>query len=870
MDEPSFGYWLKRKRKARDLTQAELANQVFCSLATIRKIEAQERRPSRIIAERLAEVFDIPQKDREAFLQFARGIRESVLGETINNSSWHNLPPTHRNNIPVPPTSFIGREKDLKEIFRLLERNRLVTVTGPGGVGKTRLVIESSKNLFDKIKDGVYWVELGAINDETLIPQAIARALGVFEIPGSSLDELVFNFINQKELLLVLDNCEHLIGPCAEVADRLLGSCPNLKILTTSREALGLEGEMIWPVPILPLPVVQHISLVDLLMEYDGIRLFVERASAVKPDFRLNEQNARFVVQVCQRLDGMPLAIELAAVRTRMMSVEEIAKHLDDRFTLLTTGSRTAFPRHRTLRAAIDWSYELLSETERILFYRLSIFTGGFNLDAAEEVATGGKLGKTEIIDLLGQLINKSLVMVRQRTKDLASETRYEMLETIHAYALERLDESGEGYQVRQRHRDYFVAFAEDAVPKLKGAQQLDWLERLEAEHDNLRSVLAWTMETKDAAATLGLAGKLSYFWDRRSYLSEGRLWLERGLTIVNESTPTSLHAEALFQAAWLARAQGDFIKAHKFIEESIALWQTFETGGRQGLSLAKVLLGNLYMDEGDPIRARNLTEDCVVFFRKQKDIWNLAWSLCKLGRVIRDQEDYALAWSYLEESVALWRQQEDAWGLADALHNLGLVAYRQGNYATAYSLFEEDLMIQRKLGNKRMIAYSSHCLGLVILAQGDIDKARPFFDQGLVLFREVGDKSGIALTLQYQGLFAHIDGEEARAQSLFEDGLRLARETGPRWLSSNYLLWLANVAATLGQLERATWLCSAAKTQLVLSSSFWDAFECSCYEHIMALTHKSLGEDVFTLAQAKGQALTLDQAIALALDRNT
>jgi len=870
MDEPSFGYWLKRKRKARDLTQAELANQVFCSLATIRKIEAQERRPSRMIAERLADVFDIPQKDREAFLQFARGIRGFVLGESIDNSSWPNLPPTHRNSIPVPPTSFIGREKELTEILRLLDGNRLVTVTGPGGVGKTRLAIESSKKLFDKIKDGVYWVELGAINDETLIPQAIARALGVLEIPSSSLEELIFNFINQKELLLVLDNCEHLIGGCAQVADRLLGSCPNLKILATSREALGLEGEMIWPVPILPLPVAQHISLVDLLMEYDGIRLFVERASAVKPDFRLNEQNARFVVQVCQRLDGMPLAIELAAVRTRMMSVGEIAKHLDDRFTLLTTGSRTAFSRHRTLRAAIDWSYELLSETERILFYRLSIFTGGFNLDAAEEVAAGGKLEKTKIIDLLGQLINKSLVMVRQRTEDPASETRYEMLETIRAYARERLDESGEGDQVRRRYRDFFVAFAEDAAPKLKGAQQLNWLERLEAEHDNLRSVLAWMLETKDAAATLGLAEKLFYFWDRRSYLSEGRLWLERGLAIVNESTPTSLHAEAFFQAAWLARAQGDLITAHKSIEESIALWQTSGTGGRQGLSLAKVLLGILYYDEGDPIKALNLTEDSVVYFRKQKDMWNLAWSLSKLARIVRDQEDYAMARLYLEESVALWRQLEDAWGLGDALLSLGLVAYRQGIYAMAYSLFEEDLMIQRKLGNKGMIAYSIHNSGLVILAQGDIDKARPFFDHDLVLFREVGDQRGIALALQYQGLFAHIDGDEVRAQSLLEDGLKLARETGPRWLSSNYLLWLADVAAALGQFERAAWLCGAAKTQLVLISSFWDAFESSCYERIMALTHKSLGEDVFALAQAKGQALTLDQAIALALDRNT
>lgn len=865
MHDKSFGYWLKRKRKALDLTQAELASQVFCSAATIRKMEADERRPSKAIIERLVEIFHIQSNERTAFIRFARGEWKSSFNETTEEISWRTPVPVPFTNLPVPLTSFIGREKEVEEIVRLLGKDRLVTLIGPGGVGKTRLAIQSSNQLSSKFKDGVCWVDLAALTEETLVPLALAKALGVREIPNRSLKETLSNFLSSKQLLLVLDNCEHLIRGCAQLADGLLSTCPTVKILATSREALGLTSESVWPVPILSLPNAQHMSLADLLMQYEGIRLFVERACAANPDFNLTERNALSVAQVCQRLDGIPLAIELAAARVMMMSVGEIAKRLENRFDLLTSGNRTALPRHQTLRAAIDWSHELLSKPEQIFFRRLSVFSSGFTLDMAEKVATGGDVSKSQAISLLGQLINKSLVTVGARSEGSEFDTRYGMLETIREYAREKLDKSGEAEQVWERYCDFFVAFAEQAEPELKGAQQFEWLDRLEVEHDNLWAALQWTQEAGNVQATLRLAGALAWFWNRRSYLSEGRVWLTRALASGQEGIPLPVRAKALYGAACIASAQGDFAGARNLVEQSIVLWRTLDS---HDLPLALVLLGGLIRNEGDPAKARALMEESVSLFREQGDSWGLAWSLINLGMAVRDQEDYTLARSIIEESVALWREQGDPWGLAEALHYLGLVAYRRGDYEAAYSVMEEALIIRRRLGDKQTIAYSLHNLGVFALAQGDKNRARSFFEQDFALFQEVGDKSGLALSLQYQGLFVHLQGDNLLAQSFFEQGLTLAYETGPRWFSSNYLLWLAGVAADRGQLERAVRMCSAARAQLAASASFWDAFERAYYERIVSLARAALGEDGFTLAQTQGQALTLEQAIAYALEK--
>src|SRR5215210_5399636 len=373
------------------------------------------------------------------------------------------------NNLPLELSSFVGREKELAEVKRLLESTRLLTLTGSGGCGKTRLALAVARELAEGFEDGVWVVELAPLADPTLVPQAVASTLGVREQPGRSLTETLSDYLGSKKVLLVLDNCEHLVEACAELAEALLRSSPELRVLATSREALGITGEVAWLVPSLSLPDLRRLPDIESLPQYEAARLFVERAAAVKPSFTLTEQNAVAVAQVCYRLDGIPLAIELAAARAKVLSVEQIADRLEDSFGLLSAGGRTAMPRHRTLHATMDWSHELLPEEEQILFRRLSVFAGGFTLDAAEAVCAGEELERDEVLESLSHLVDKSLVIMRE----VGGEGRYRLLETVRQYAREKLSESGEAGQASERHAGYYLALAEEAEPELKGERQV-------------------------------------------------------------------------------------------------------------------------------------------------------------------------------------------------------------------------------------------------------------------------------------------------------------------------------------------------------------------------------------------------------------
>lgn len=867
MNALSFGEWLKRQRKAAGFTQEQLADEVGCSTIAIRKMEAEERRPSEQIAERLAVIFNIPLEEQKSFLRFARGRIESAVRGVNGTIPWQDQVHDSLNNLPAPLTSFIGREKEVLEIMQRLEESRLVTLKGPGGVGKTRLAIRVANQIEEKFKGGIFWVDLAPLTDGALIPQAVAKALGLQEIASQSLNDILISFMSARQILLVLDNCEHLIEGCIRFVGDVLSACPQLKILATSREILGVDGEDSWAVPALSLPKLQKISLADLLMQYEGIRLFVERASAAKSGFNLTDQNAAGIVQICLRLDGIPLAIELAAARVAMMSISEIANRLDDRFSLLTAGSRAAMPRHQTLRAAIDWSYELLTLPEQILFRRLAIFTGGFTLEATEAITSENDLPKQTIINLLGQLINKSLVTVIPRSDGELNETRYGMLETIHEYASEKLREAGEIDQVFERYCEYFIELAEKAEPKLKSAEQLEWLARLDTEYENFRSLLQKLQTQRDAKRLLDLTSSLYWFWFRRTYFAEGRIWIERTLDLLEDSEMTEDKAISLFGAANLARAQGDFLSARKFIDTSLQTWQVLNPPQvNHGFYEASAFLAYLLRDDGAIANARSMLEECVESFRRESDLWNLAWSLMILGLTIRDQEDYMLASSIIEESISLWRKLGEDWGLAEALHHLTLVAYRQRKYEIAFSLMEEILEIRRRMGDKHSIAYSIHNLGVYSLAQGKIEQARSFFEKDLLLYEEVGDKSGVVLALQYQGLMARWDGDMVRAYKYYKEGLKLAQETGPIWVSANYWLWIADLAVEEGHFGRAVIFCSAARKHLDSSASFWDAFESSNYERIISLARTSLGDDKFALFEKMGQSISFEEAVALAL----
>ena len=443
------------------------------------------------------------------------------------------------NNLPVQLTSFVGRARELAELQRLLSTTRLLTLTGSGGVGKTRLSLQVAASLIDAFADGVWFVELAPLADPALIPQSIASALGVREQSGQPLLVLLSEYLHTRKALLVLDNCEHLVAECAQVAEVLLRAAPGLKILASSREALGIGGELAWHVPSLSLPDPRQLPVLADLSQYEAVRLFVERAAFALPAFKLSDINAPTVVKICQRLDGIPLAIELAAARVKALPIESIASRLDDRFRLLTGGSRTALPRQQTLRALIDWSHSLLSEPERILLRRLSVFSSGWTLEAGEAVCAGDGIGALDVVDLLAHLVDKSLVLLDE---ELA---RYRLLETIRQYAREKLLDSGEGAQVRSRHLGFYVRLGKEFSSEILGPGETLWLNRLELEHDNVRRAIEWSLESADALSGMRLTAALHLFWQQR-YTAEGLDYLRALLAQPEAMGRTPARARAL------------------------------------------------------------------------------------------------------------------------------------------------------------------------------------------------------------------------------------------------------------------------------------------------------------------------------------
>lgn len=778
-------------------------------------------------------------------------------------------------NLPIPLTSFIGRKAGIAEAKQLLGRSRLVTLTGAGGSGKTRLAIQVATELVGAFKDGVWWVDLAGLSNAELVPAAVARALGIQEFPNQPLRETLSAFIGSKRLLLVLDNCEHLLPACRQVVAMVLEACPNLSVLTTTRETLGITGEIVQQVPTLELPDPARPAEGRPLLEYEGIRLFNERAVAVNHNFALTSRNSHAVAETCRRLDGIPLAIELAAARTRVLTAEQIVERLDDDLDLLTVGSRTALPRHQTLRAAMEWSHNLLNPTERALFRRLAVFAGGFTLQASEsvwpeEILLASPSDSSTLVDVLSQLVDKSLVS----TRPLGHENRYYMLDTIRHFALEKLAESGEAEECRDRHLDFFLRFAESAEPELAGANREPWLERLEIDHDNLLAALEWSQRPgADAGPGLRLAGALCWFWLWRSFLSEGRAWLERTVERANATRPFSIvgketqdRAQGLFALARLAYAQGDNAEAIPLLEEGIRLWRGLSPKNKRGLAHALIALGRLTREQGDPARARALCEEAVTLLREQGDQWGTAVALMGLGIAIRDQEEFDLARAQIQEGVSIFRTLGDEQGISDGLHHLGMVAYRQGEYEDANRCFDGALAIRRRIGSRSNMAYSLHCLGFVTLNLGDALRAKHFLEQGEALFRDLGDKNGIGLSLLYDGHVAFFQDDISAAHAFYSEALAIARRVGPIWTQGLCLFGLACVAALQDQPERAARLWGAAEAQMGKASSFFDAADRRLYDRAVAGANAQLGKTVFEQLRAEGKEMPLDQAIEYAL----
>lgn len=623
---------------------------------------------------------------------------------------------TRLHNLPIQLTSFIGREREKAEVHKILSTSRLLTLTGAGGAGKTRLALQVAAEVLEDFSDGVWFVEFASLSDSALVPHAVATAVNLQEQPGRPIFATLSGALRSKHLLLVLDNCEHLVAACARLSEGLLQACASLRILATSREALRVAGEVAWRVPSLSLPDSRDQSALNHFADYEAVRLFIERAAASRPGPTLTKHTIHAIVQICRQLDGIPLAIELAAALVSVLTVEQIASRLDDRFRILTGGSRTALPRHQTLGAAIDWSYNLLPEDERTLLQRMSVFAGGWTLEASEAVCSGDAIETADILGLLGHLVAKSMVVME--TQD--GEARYRLFETIRQYAQERLLEKGEASKMAERHRDWYLRLAEQAQSGRQGPQAA-WLTRLEAEHDNLRAALEWSVSKGDVSSGLRLAAALGEFWYVHGHFTEGRRWLQSMLSR-SRGASAATRAKALVGAASLAFRQSDYESSTALCQESLALFR--EVGDLSGMGGAHRMLGMIAMNKGDYAHANILMAESLALCRQAGDKRRMAIALNTIGEVARCQGDYTAARASYDASLALHREVGNKWGRAIALGNLGHVALYEHDIRQAAHLFREALVLARELMYRPGIAEYLAGLGAVAVEEGGLERA--------------------------------------------------------------------------------------------------------------------------------------------------
>lgn len=663
-----------------------------------------------------------------------------------------------RNNLKLEVTSFIGREREIAQAISMLERSTLLTLTGPGGVGKTRIGLRLARQLLDQFDDGTWVVECGALTAPGLLLPSVVSTIGLTEPAGRSLLPMLLDHLADKKLLLVLDDCDPVLAAGGEIAEAVLRSCSGVRILVTSREALGVPGEAILPIASLAMPEAGPIVGAAALGGIDACRLFIERARAVQPAFYLTDANAPAIAQLCRRLDGIPLAIELAAARVRTIPVEQIAARLDDRFRLLTGGSRTSVARHQTLRATIDWSYNLLTEPERAVLRRLSVFAAGAPLEAAEAVCSGDPVDSLDILDLLGRLVEKSLVLTDPR----ANEARFRLLETVRDYARSRLVEAGEGDATLRRHRDWYLELVDEASPTFfHGPEPVEWLRRLDREHEDLRAALEWCLDQPgETRAGLRIAAGLWRYWEIRGHLTEGRGWLERMLEATGDDI-SALRADGLTGAANLAFMQGDFQSAATLHAASLALHR--QLGDRQSVAYAANNLANTAVQLGDHAQARLLYEETIAITRELGDVRGMVFGSINLADVAAREGDLGAARSLHEQSLATIRELGDRWTEAFALDTFGRATSRAGDRDGARSLHLEALAMLDELGDRRGVARVLTHLAELTLVDGDSAGARELFQRSLAIRQDLGDMPGLATAMEnLAGAIAMADAESA------------------------------------------------------------------------------------------------------------
>jgi len=893
----TFGELLRHLRRQARITQRELAIAVGYSDTQISRIEQNQRVPdSTTITALFVPALYIEQEPKWV----ARLLELAKAAHIEGFSTTDNLPiPAAPNNLPNQLTSFIGREKEIEDVKKLLHDAHMLTLTGPGGTGKTRLSIQAAGEVLDQYPNGVWFVELAPILDPLLVPRTTAIAIGLRDEPQRPVIDMLCDYLREKKMLIILDNCEHLVDACAQMTDRLLHVSSHTRIFASSREALGIAGEVTYQVPSLGLPDLGHLPSVESLSQYEAVKLFIDRATAAVSTFAVTNDNAPALAQICHRLDGIPLAIELAAAKIRVLSLEQIAKRLDDRFRLLTGGSRTALERHQTLRAAIDWSYNLLSPAEQTLFCRLSVFIDGWTLEAAESVCSDAASPSEDILNLLEQLINKSLVTAGE----MEHVSRYRMLETMRQYANEKLAEAGESDALRDRHLEYFLQFAETAAPHLIRPEQLEWLARLDADYENLRATLEWALSKEIAEPSLRLCAALGKFWDIRSYWLEGSKWLKSALTKTTKSpnaTEKAARVKALYQDAELANQLDDLERMKTSAELSLALAQ--EGLEKRDIAVARFFVGFVLYRHGDNDRARKLMERSYLEFGELNELYWESYSYRWLGNILVREGKLKLS-EMNNQNLKLARKAGERLNLAQVIgdYAYGIYVFNGVNQARKYA--EEADMLFKQIGSN--IMFTSSLFAEFAWLNGDYKEARAFYMEMQERLGLLGDKEIRSAIITKLGRLAMEESNLDQAQAYLEEALATARELEHNTYIMHSLADLGNAFYLQGYIETfkqnfiegirlAKGRSRFAKSRFLVftlysicienpenSARLLGAIDSSCREmddrisplfkriyHDRAETHarKSLGDATFESAFAEGQKMSMDEALDLAL----
>ncbi len=815
----SFGELLKYLRRRARLTQADLAIAVGYSREQITKLENGQRLPE-LATVRALFLPALELDPHDAFAaQLVRLADAAHLTKPDTNSGLKtaaNRPP--QTNIPLPLTRFVGRNHEVAEVKRLVTHIRLVALTGAGGVGKTRLALHVGAELQEQFPDGVWLVEFASVAEPLLVPHAVAAVFGLATAAAQSLHQVLADYVRDKRLLLILDNCEHLLVSCASLAETLLRAAPRVHILATSRESLGVLSATGWQVPSLTLPAVgttpEFADVVTEVLDSEAVQLFVDRARMVKPTWSLTPTNTAAVVTICRRLDGVPLALELAATRVRAMSVEQIAERLDDRFRLLAGGNSTALPRHQTLRAAVDWSYELLNETERAVLRQLSVFVGGWSLEAAEWTCG------TAALDAVMQLVDKSLVLVDDRERIL----RYRMPETIRQYGRDKLDEADKVAEARRKHLDWCQHVVRQASPFLPARRSLLWYESLEHEHDDVQAALAWAIQHEPEAAVEIVAG-VWHFWFWRGYWREGIEWAQRVFAAAS-MFETAAGARALVGAANLAGRGGNE-----------TLYSTWLTEGNEIAEKLGVVEAQVYAKIALSLQSSN------------------------------DRQALAL----LDEALGQARAARNTWLTATVLSVLGDRARTRGEYTQAAAYYDESLARFQQMGSSDMVPWPLGNLGRIAFETDDYVRARTAFAESVERCRALGNRPGTADWLLQLALAELICHNYNAAQAALAECLPVCRAIGNAKAMADCFVIMAGVAEAQGQLERAAQLLGTAGSMLEQFSALHHAADWAGeeeYQRRVVTVQAKLGEAAFRAAQAESRRRTLDQAIADTLDQ--